>query len=97
MAAGYFVYLLASGKLGTLYTGVTNDLLRRTAEHRDHLVPGFTSKHDVTHLVWFEPHASIEAAILREKQIKRWRRDWKISLIEAQNPHWSDLFQSLGP
>ena len=97
MADGYFVYLLASGKLGTLYTGVTNDLLRRVAEHREHSVPGFTQKHDVTRLVWFEPHSAIEAAITREKQIKRWRRDWKIALVEAQNPHWENLFHRLSP
>jgi putative endonuclease len=94
---GYYVYMLASGKLGTLYTGVTNDLLRRTWEHREHAVPGFTKKHGVTRLVWFEQHASVEAAIAREKQIKRWRRDWKIALIEERNPHWEDLFPRLHP
>jgi len=97
MADGYFVYMLASSKLGTLYTGVTNDLLRRTWEHREHVVPGFTRKHSVDRLVWFEEHTSIEAALLREKQVKRWRRDWKIALIERQNPDWSDLFPNLSP
>lgn len=72
MADGPFVYMLASGKLGTLYTGVTNDLLRRTWQHREHVVPGFTRKHAVDRLVWFEQRTSIESAILREKQIKRW-------------------------
>ena len=92
---GFFVYMLASRKLGTLYTGVTNDLLRRVAEHREHLVRGFTSKYDVTKLVWFEKHDFIDAAIVREKRIKRWRRDWKIALIEELNPDWRDLFPDL--
>lgn len=92
---GFFAYMLASRKLGTLYTGVTNDLLRRVAEHREHLVPGFTSKHDVTRLVWFERHDSIEAAIVREKRIKRWRRDWKIAPIDELNPDWRDLLPDL--
>ena len=76
---------------------MTSDLLRRAWEHRAHVVPGFTRKHEVTRLVWFEVHSSVEAAITREKQIKRWRRDWKIALVEAQNPHWEDLFPRLGP
>jgi putative endonuclease len=70
----YFVYLLASDRNGTLYVGVTNNLLRRMWEHREHVVPGFTKRHNVTRLVWYEPHNSIEAAITREKQIKTWQR-----------------------
>ena len=94
---GGYVYILASERHGTLYIGVTNDLLRRTWEHREHVVPGFTKRHAVTRLVWFEQHSSVEEAIVREKQIKRWRRNWKIALIEARNPHWEDLFPRLGP
>jgi len=96
MTEGYVVYILASGKLGTLYVGVTSDLLRRLYEHRNKLVPGFTSDHGVHRLVWFEQHGSIEAAIAREKRLKRWRRDWKIALIEESNPDWHDLWRGLG-
>ena len=91
----YYVYMLASGHYGTLYVGVTNDLGRRTGEHRDGQVPGFTKKYGVKKLVWFEMHGDIRDAIAREKTIKRWRRDWKISLIEESNPHWVDLYPSL--
>ena len=96
MGEGYFVYILASRKLGTLYVGVTNDLGRRVYEHRNDLVPGFTSKHGVHRLVWFAQHSSIEHAILHEKRLKRWRRDWKIQLIEQSNPDWHDLWPGLG-
>lgn len=91
----YYVYILASRKHGTLYVGVTNDLLRRVFEHREHLAEGFTKKHDVTKLVYFEPFENIEAAIVREKRLKVWKRDWKIKLIEESNPEWVDLFESL--
>jgi putative endonuclease len=92
---GYFTYLLASAAYGTLYVGVTNDLMARTWEHRNGVVPGFTRKHEIKRLVWFEQHAEIDNAIRREKSIKRWRRDWKISLVEAENPHWEDLYPKL--
>ena len=92
----YYVYILANRRHGVLYVGVTNDLMRRVAEHREHLAAGFTSKHDVTRLVWFESHDSIEAAITREKQIKKWKRAWKIELFRDLNPNWDDLFPSLG-
>ena len=82
----YFVYIMASAPQGTLYVGVTNDLMRRAAEHRTGAVPGFTKEHGVRRLVYFESHDSIDAAILREKAIKRWRRDWKRGLIERENP-----------
>ena len=85
------VYLLASARHGTLYLGVTSDLRRRIWQHREEITGGFTAEHDVKRLVWFETHASIEAAILREKRIKKWRRDWKVELIEAGNPQWDDL------
>ena len=87
----FYVYMLASRKNGTLYTGVTNDLVRRVAEHRSGEVKGFTSTYGVKALVWFEPHTDIEAAILREKRIKRWNRAWKIAMIEAGNLDWRDL------
>ena len=91
----YYVYLLASRKHGTLYLGVTNDLVRRVFEHRNNLVRGFTSRYGITRLVWFETHDEIMAAISREKEIKKWRRDWKISLIEADNPDWRDLWEAI--
>jgi len=94
----YFVYLLASGRNGTLYVGVTNDVVRRVWEHKQKVVPGFTKTHDVDRLVWFEVHNSIEAAITREKQIKRWKRDWKIDLFQDSNPRWDDLYPAIaGP
>lgn len=91
----YFVYLLASGRNGTLYTGVTNDLVRRVAEHRDGLAEGFTKKYHVHHLTWFEVHDDIDQAILREKQIKRWKREWKVALFRETNPRWEDLYPGL--
>ena len=91
----YFVYLLASREYGTLYAGVTNDLHRRVGEHRHGKGSKFTAKYNVTRLVWFEEHGDIEAAIKREKLIKRWRRAWKIALIEESNPRWEDLYQGL--
>jgi putative endonuclease len=90
-----YVYILASKAYGTLYVGVTNDLVRRVWEHKEHLVPGFTGQHHVTHLVWFEIHDTIEAAILREKQIKEWHRDWKVNLIQAMNPDWRDFYNEI--
>ena len=91
----YFVYILASRKNGTLYAGVTNDLIRRAQEHREGLVPGFTKKYAVTMLVYYEAHTDINEAIAREKRIKRWLRNWKIKLIEDQNPNWQDLWPKL--
>lgn len=88
----YYVYLLASQRNGTLYAGVTNDLIRRTWEHKQNAVEGFTSKYCVHELVWYEVHDSIEAAITREKQIKKWNRAWKLRMIEAMNPNWQDLY-----
>ncbi len=91
----YFVYLLASDHNGTLYIGVTNDLVRRTHEHRTDAVAGFTSRYGVHRLVWFESTPSIEAAIRREKQLKNWKREWKIALLERDNPQWLDLYDSI--
>jgi putative endonuclease len=93
----FFVYLLASKHYGTLYIGVTTDLARRVSEHKSKAVPGFTAKYGVDHLVWFEHHDHWESAIRREKQLKEWKRDWKIELIERDNPHWLDLYHSLLP
>ena len=95
MERQFFVYMLASRPNGTLYVGVTNDLSRRIVEHREGSADGFTRKHGVSRLVWFEQFESIEAAIAQEKRIKRWRRDWKIALIERDNPAWRDLFESV--
>jgi putative endonuclease len=91
----YYVYLLASGKHKTLYLGVTNDLVRRIHEHKTKVVPGFTSRYDVVRLVWFEIYDDPTNAIAREKDIKKWRRDWKIRLIEEENPDWSDIYPSI--
>ncbi len=91
----YYVYILASKERGTLYVGVTNDLLRRVYEHKEGLAEGFTKRHGVKRLVYFETHDSIEAAIAREKHLKRWRRDWKVELIERDNPRWADLYKTL--
>lgn len=90
------VYLLASGFNGTLYTGVTSNLIGRIWQHRNEVVTGFTSRYGVKRLVWFETGESMEAVIRREKQIKRWRRGWKIELIEAGNPAWRDLAEDFG-
>ncbi len=89
------VYILASKTNGTLYTGVTSNLLKRIWEHKNNLVEGFTSKYDVHTLVWYEVHETMESAIQREKAIKNWKRDWKIKVIEDMNPGWCDLYGSL--
>ncbi len=86
----YHVYMLASGRHGTLYVGVTNDLARRIFEHKEQLTEGFTSRYGVTRLVWYESYNQITEAIAREKELKKWRRDWKIWLIEDMNPEWED-------
>ncbi|WP_022694188.1 GIY-YIG nuclease family protein [Ponticaulis koreensis] len=90
--SAYFVYILASQRNGTLYTGVTNNLFRRVWEHRNNEGVSFTRKHKVHRLVWFEEHGDINRAIYREKRIKRWKRDWKLRLIETENPNWTDLY-----
>jgi putative endonuclease len=87
----YFVYLLASERNGTLYIGVTNDLIRRVHEHQQGIVDGFTKKHNIKMLVWYEQHTDIEQALVREKQLKKWNRAWKIELVEKENPLWRDL------
>ena len=91
----YHVYILASGRRGTLYVGVTNDLLRRVHEHKSDAADGFTKRYGVKQLVWFEATPDIEEAIRAEKRIKRWRRDYKITMIEECNPDWLDLYEGL--
>ena len=91
----FHVHLLASRRHGTLYLGITNDLLRRVHQHKARSVPGFTAQYAVDRLVWFETHDDPTDAIAREKAIKKWRRDWKIRLIEESNPEWRDLYPAL--
>ena len=95
MTGSCFVYILASRRNGTLYIGVTNDLVRRVTEHKGKLVPGFTRKYGVDQLVYFEEFASITEARAREHVLKRWHRDWKIALIEKMNPQWRDISSEL--
>jgi len=90
------VYILASGKYGTLYIGVTSRLLARLIQHGEGSVPGFTSRYAVHQLVWYDVADTMEAAITREKQLKKWSRDWKLRLIEQANPDWDDLAIGLG-
>jgi len=90
-----FVYIMASKKNGTIYVGVTSDLVRRVWEHREALVDGFTKEHNIKLLVHFERFDEIGAAISREKNLKKWNREWKVRLIEKANPNWSDLYASV--
>jgi putative endonuclease len=92
----YFVYILASKRNGTLYIGVTNDLIRRVWEHREGVAVGFTKKYGVTTLVYYEAFEEISAAIQRETRLKKWKRLWKIALIEKDNPRWLDLYATVG-
>lgn len=93
---GPTVYLLASRRNGTLYLGVTSHLAQRVHQHREGLIPGFTREYGVKMLVWFEQHATMDAAIQREKRIKKWNRAWKLELIESTNPDWRDLAEEFG-
>lgn len=90
-----FVYMMTNRRNGTLYIGVTNDLIRRVYEHKTDAVPSFTSRHQLHHLVWYEHGIEIRSAIQREKQLKNWKRAWKIQLIEQTNPRWQDLYPAL--
>ena len=89
------VYILASQRNGTLYIGVTSDLVQRVWQHKNDVVEGFTSEHGVHRLVWYELHDDMESAIIREKRLKKWNRVWKLRLIEEMNPDWSDLYESI--
>ena len=91
----YYVYIMASRRNGTLYIGVTNDLVRRVYEHKNDLVEGFTDKYRVHKLVYWEQSENIESAIEREKQLKHWKREWKLALIEERNAGWHDLYEQL--
>ena len=91
----YYVYILASKKIGTLYIGVTRDLQKRIYEHKNHLADGFTKKYNVQTLVYFEVFNDINEAILREKRLKTWKRSWKLKHIEKENPEWKDLYEKL--
>jgi putative endonuclease len=93
----FFVYILASRRNGTLYVGMTDDLVRRAWEHKVGAIPGFTKKYGVKQLVWYEVHESRETAFLRERQIKKWNRAWKLQLIERFNPDWRNLVEELAP
>jgi putative endonuclease len=91
----YYVYILTNQAFGTLYIGVTNDLIRRVFEHKEKFVEGFTKRYGLDKLVYYEVHDSIESAILREKQMKEWKRNWKLRLIMEMNPEWKDLYAEL--
>jgi putative endonuclease len=91
----YYVYLLASKRNGTLYIGVTNDLVRRVYEHKNDIVEGFTKKYGIHLLVYYEQYDNVESAIQRERQMKKWNRQWKIRRIERQNPDWRDLYDEI--
>jgi putative endonuclease len=91
----YYVYILASKRHGTLYIGVTNDLVRRVYEHKNDLVEGFTKKYGIHLLVYYEQYNNVESAIQRERQMKKWNRQWKIRGIERQNPDWRDLYDEI--
>jgi len=89
------VYLLTSKQNGTIFTGVTSNLIKRVWEHKNNQVEGFASKYGVHTLVWYEPHETMESAVQREKTIKNWKRIWKLHIIEEHNPHWQDLYPDL--
>ena len=89
------VCLLATGKRGTLYIGVTSNLIARTWQHREHPVDGFTKRYNVTMLAWYELHGTMESAIFREKQLKKWNREWKLRLVQEANPEWRDLWEDI--
>ena len=91
----YYVYILASKRNGTLYIGVTNDLIKRVYEHKNDFIEGFTKKYQVHQLVYYETTSEIISALQREKQLKKWKRAWKIELIEKNNPQWKDLYETI--
>ena len=91
----YYVYILASKRNGTLYIGVTNDLIRRVWEHKNNIIKGFTAKYGVHRLVYYEHTDDAYSAIIREKRMKKWKRQWKLALIEKHNPGWRDLYEEL--
>ena len=92
MDSYYYTYIMASKRNGTLYVGITSDLIKRVYQHKNNLVPGFTSQYDVHMLVYYEQHHEVLQAIKREKRLKEWKRNWKLALIEIDNPKWEDLY-----
>ena len=95
MSKNYYIYMLTNKPNGVVYIGVTNDIIRRTYEHKNHLVKGFTQTYKLDKLVWFEQTEDVISAISREKQLKNWKRQWKIDLIEQQNPDWKDMYSEI--
>ena len=95
MSKNYYVNILASKKNGTLYIGVTSDIIKRVHEHKNNIVDGFTKKYSVHTLVYYEQTNDVESALLREKQLKKWNRSWKLELIEKENPQWNDLYNEI--
>ena len=91
----FYVYILANQRNGTIYTGMTDDLAKRIWQHRNGVIPGFTKSYSVKTLVWYEQHESRESAFIRERQIKKWNRAWKLKIIEGMNPQWRDLWDDL--
>ena len=91
----YYVYMMTNKRNGTLYTGMTSDLIRRVYEHRTGIMEGFTKKYGLKLLVWYEQHHDVNEAIKREKNIQAWKREWKLKLIESVNPHWNDLYAEI--
>ena len=96
MSKSFFVYMMSNGKRGTIYTGVTSSLVARVWQHKNHVFEGsFSDRYDLTNLVWYEQQGTAEYAILREKQLKNWRRAWKVELIQQNNPRWRDLWNEI--
>jgi putative endonuclease len=95
MEKEFYVYILASKRNGTLYTGVTSSLIKRIGQHKNELIEGFSQKYNVKNLVYYEVHSRVESAITREKRIKKWQKAWKLRLIEAKNPDWKDLYEEI--
>jgi len=93
----FYVYILASERNGTLYIGMTDNLVKRVWQHRNDVIPGFTTRYDTKMLVWYEPHETREGAFVRERRLKKWNRAWKLALIEKENPDWRDLWSELSP
>ncbi len=95
MTKQFYVYIMADGRNGTLYVGVTSDLVKRTYQHKTKSIEGYTEKYGISMLVYYEVHQTAPTAISREKQLKRWNRQWKIKLIEKMNPYWNDLYEKI--
>lgn len=93
----FFIYILSSGHYGTLYVGMTSNLYKRIWEHKNKVFDGFTKDNNVTELVYYEAHDNFESAVTREKQMKNWKRQWKINLLQTDNPYWEDLYINLQP